>query len=93
MDELEWVPAWKLRQLIAARDLSPVELMESLLTRIDRLGPDLNPFITVAADQAVDPYSPATRLSRRTRPGARAVAEGTQFVPSERSRGGITQAS
>ena len=70
MDELEWVPAWKLRQLIAARDLSPVELMESLLTRIDRLGPDLNPFITVAADQAVGPYSPATRLSRRTRPGA-----------------------
>jgi Asp-tRNA(Asn)/Glu-tRNA(Gln) amidotransferase A subunit family amidase len=54
MDELEWVPAWKLSQLMAARDLSPVELMESLLARIDRLGPDLNPFITVAADQALD---------------------------------------
>jgi Asp-tRNA(Asn)/Glu-tRNA(Gln) amidotransferase A subunit family amidase len=53
MDEMEWVPAWKLRQHMAERDLSPVELMETLLARIDRLGPDLNPFITVAGDQAM----------------------------------------
>src|SRR5262249_53780743 len=54
MDELQWVPAWELRERMVARELSPVEVMEALLARVDRLGPVLNPFITVVADQALD---------------------------------------
>jgi Asp-tRNA(Asn)/Glu-tRNA(Gln) amidotransferase A subunit family amidase len=53
VDDLQWMPAWELREHMANRRLSPVEVMESLLARVDRLGPVLNPFITVVADQAL----------------------------------------
>lgn len=50
--DVEWMPAWRLREEMGARRVSPVEVMEALLERVDRLGADLNPFITVVADQA-----------------------------------------
>jgi len=52
--DLEWMPAWQLREQMATRAISPVEVMVALLTRVDRLGPVLNPFITVVADQALE---------------------------------------
>jgi aspartyl-tRNA(Asn)/glutamyl-tRNA(Gln) amidotransferase subunit A len=37
---------------IAAKDVSPVEVTEAVLARIERLNPKLNAFITVSADRA-----------------------------------------
>lgn len=39
---------------IAARELSPVELTEAYLARIEALGPVLNAYITVTAERALD---------------------------------------
>lgn len=49
----------ELSALIAARKLSPVELVHSLLARIERSQPLLNAFITVCADAAVRAASEA----------------------------------
>jgi Asp-tRNA(Asn)/Glu-tRNA(Gln) amidotransferase A subunit family amidase len=55
MDEdLQWMPAWQLRDHMATRRISPVEVMQKLLERVDRFEPMLHPFITVVADQALD---------------------------------------
>ena len=40
--KLCFTPATELSRLIAARELSPVELAEAVLARIDRLNPLLN---------------------------------------------------
>jgi aspartyl-tRNA(Asn)/glutamyl-tRNA(Gln) amidotransferase subunit A len=40
-------------ELIASGDLSPVELTESVLSRIDQAEPHLNAFVTVTADSAL----------------------------------------
>ena len=36
-DDLHWMPAWRLRQLIATRQLSPVEVVEHFLGRAEEL--------------------------------------------------------
>lgn len=41
---LSWLPAWRLRQLIGARQLSPVEVTDHFLARISRLDPELHGF-------------------------------------------------
>jgi Asp-tRNA(Asn)/Glu-tRNA(Gln) amidotransferase A subunit family amidase len=48
------MPARQLREQFEARALSPVEVMSDLLERCERLGPVLNPFITVGGDDALD---------------------------------------
>jgi Asp-tRNA(Asn)/Glu-tRNA(Gln) amidotransferase A subunit family amidase len=55
MDEeaLAFAPAWKLRELVVQKEVSPVELAEVFLERIHRLNPRLNAYLTVAAEQAV----------------------------------------
>ena len=55
MDEdLAFKPALDLRRLIAEKQVSPVELTELFLRRIDRLDGRLNSHITVTADLAMD---------------------------------------
>ena len=51
--ELAFTPAWKQREMIAAKQVSPVELTELYLRRIERLNPTLNAYLTVCADQAL----------------------------------------
>jgi Asp-tRNA(Asn)/Glu-tRNA(Gln) amidotransferase A subunit family amidase len=63
--EPEWTPAWQLRQLMADRTLSAVELMHTILERTDRLGPVLNPFITVARERALAEAAEADAAIRR----------------------------
>lgn len=53
-DELAWLPALDLAALIRGKEVSPVEVVESLLARIDRLNPRINCFCTIAADEARD---------------------------------------
>jgi aspartyl-tRNA(Asn)/glutamyl-tRNA(Gln) amidotransferase subunit A len=52
--DLHWMTAAEAAQAIVARKLSPVELMNALLQRIERLDPKLNVFIQLDADAAMD---------------------------------------
>jgi aspartyl-tRNA(Asn)/glutamyl-tRNA(Gln) amidotransferase subunit A len=51
-EELAWLPLDRLAALVARRKVSPVELVELALARIERVNPRVNAFITVLADQA-----------------------------------------
>src|SRR5215472_6696563 len=52
MTDLAFASAAELARLIATRALSPVELVEMVLARIERAQPVLNAFITVTAEEA-----------------------------------------
>lgn len=43
-DGLTWLPAWRLRELIARREVSPVEVTEHFLARIEAFDPVLHAF-------------------------------------------------
>jgi aspartyl-tRNA(Asn)/glutamyl-tRNA(Gln) amidotransferase subunit A len=51
-DDLIRLPASILREQIASRKVSPVELTDAVLARAEKLQPVLNCFITIATDQA-----------------------------------------
>lgn len=51
-DELCFTPATELAARIRNRELSPVELVDALLSRIERVEPVLNTYVTVLAEQA-----------------------------------------
>ena len=52
MTDLAFTPAAELARLIARRELSPVELVDMVLARIEGAQPTLNAFITVIAEPA-----------------------------------------
>ncbi|MCC6177052.1 MAG: amidase [Chloroflexi bacterium] len=54
MDDLDlaFTPATVLRRLIRTREISPVEVIDRLLARIDRINPTVNAYVTVADDLA-----------------------------------------
>jgi len=52
-DDLTYLSASELAELIRGRRLSPVELMRSTLARIERAQPVLNAFITVCSEEAL----------------------------------------
>jgi aspartyl-tRNA(Asn)/glutamyl-tRNA(Gln) amidotransferase subunit A len=51
-DELSWLPATTLAGMIRRRKVSPVEVVNAILARIEALNPILNAFVTLTADQA-----------------------------------------
>jgi aspartyl-tRNA(Asn)/glutamyl-tRNA(Gln) amidotransferase subunit A len=51
-DDLSWLPAWRIRELIVARKLSPVEVTDYFLSRIEALDPRLHAFRAVDYDGA-----------------------------------------
>ncbi|MBI4199700.1 MAG: amidase [Chloroflexi bacterium] len=69
--DLMFAPAWQLRDLVAARQLSPVEVTELFLRRVEALNPRLNAYLTVAADQAI----------RAARQAEAAVSAGKRLGP------------
>ncbi len=52
--DLCYTPATELRRMIDAKAISPVEIADAVLARIERLNPTLNAFLTVTADLARD---------------------------------------
>jgi len=53
-DDVLYLSATELGSRLRSRQLSPVELAEGYLARIDRLAPKLNAFVTVTRDRARD---------------------------------------
>jgi len=51
---LAFAPATELRRLIRDREISPVELVERMLRRIQQVNPVVNAYCTVAAEQALE---------------------------------------
>lgn len=51
-NELTWLSATELAAAYRARELSPVDVMEAVLDRLEATEPPLNAFVTVTAEQA-----------------------------------------
>src|SRR6476619_1218497 len=51
--ELCFTPATELRERYRRRELSPVEVAEATLARIERLNPTLNAYVTVTNERAL----------------------------------------
>lgn len=51
-DDLTWTPAWRLREMIVSRKISPVEVVDHFLARIERLNPSIGAFSFVNAEEA-----------------------------------------
>ena len=52
--ELAFTPAYRLIEMMRRRELSPVELMELTLRRIEEINPKLNAYLTVAGESAME---------------------------------------
>jgi Asp-tRNA(Asn)/Glu-tRNA(Gln) amidotransferase A subunit family amidase len=52
--DLGWIPAGELAALIRTKRVSPVEVVDAALARIERLNPALNCFAAVTAEEARD---------------------------------------
>jgi aspartyl-tRNA(Asn)/glutamyl-tRNA(Gln) amidotransferase subunit A len=53
-DDFTYTPAWRLAELVRDREVSPTELATHFLKRIRELDPQLNSFITVSEEQAME---------------------------------------
>ena len=51
-DELSWLPATEMAGLIRRKKVSPVEIVDAVLARIEKINPKLNAFVTVTAEAA-----------------------------------------
>ena len=69
--ELAFAPAHRLAELIASKQMSPVEVTELFIGRIEELDGQLNAYITVAADEALE-------FARRAE---KAVVDGDELSP------------
>ena len=64
-DELCWAPALELAGLIRRRKVSPVEVVDAVLARIETVNPRLNALVTVTADAARKAAKAAERAVTR----------------------------
>ncbi len=53
-EDLGFAPATQLAEMIRTKRISPVEVMRGLLERIEALEPNVNAFVFLASDQAMD---------------------------------------
>ena len=68
---LGWTPAHKLREMVANKQISPVELTELALSRAESLNPKLNAFLTLIPEMAMEQAQAAEQ----------AVMDGTPLGP------------
>jgi Asp-tRNA(Asn)/Glu-tRNA(Gln) amidotransferase A subunit family amidase len=61
VEDLTWLPAWRLEELIRTRELSPVEIVQHFVDRIGEIDPRVHAFITVVPDHALDEARKAER--------------------------------
>ena len=71
MSDLAFKSATELAALVRTKEVSPVDLVETYLNRIDRIDGRLNSYVTVAGDQALD----------AARDAEQAVADGAHLPP------------
>jgi aspartyl-tRNA(Asn)/glutamyl-tRNA(Gln) amidotransferase subunit A len=70
MSSLFHKTASELAGLVRSKELSPVELMEETLKRIDEINPEINAFVALRPDEAMDEAKAmAERLARGENPG------------------------
>ena len=67
-EDLAFTPAWRLRTMIAGKEISPVELTELYLRRIETLNPELNAYLTVDAERALSSAKSAETAVLRGEP-------------------------
>ncbi|MGO4328061.1 amidase [Cupriavidus sp. 2TAF22] len=67
-EELCFLPAVRLREAIAAREVSPVEVTRAVLDRAARLQSELNCFITLCPDEAMQEAQAAEQSIMRGEP-------------------------
>ncbi|MBI4587501.1 MAG: amidase [Candidatus Rokubacteria bacterium] len=60
-----FTPATELARLFRARKVSPLEVMEAVLARIDAVNPQLNAYVTVARESALRAARAATSALRK----------------------------
>lgn len=66
-EELCWLSATELARLIRRRKVSPVEVVDAVLARIERVNPQINAYVTVTAEGARRAARAAERaLTRRS---------------------------
>jgi Asp-tRNA(Asn)/Glu-tRNA(Gln) amidotransferase A subunit family amidase len=51
-EQLCWTPARELAQMVRRKEVSPVEVVDAFLARIERLNPRINAYVTVTAEGA-----------------------------------------
>lgn len=51
-DDLAFAPAWQVREQIASKEISPLELVDLFLDRIETLNPKLNAYLRVTSEEA-----------------------------------------
>ena len=66
--ELIWKSATEIRRLVLDKQVSPVEVIESSLARLDEVEPKINAFVDVTRDQALSAAREAERLPRNSTP-------------------------
>lgn len=65
MEALCWMSAMELATRYRAGELSPVEVVEAVLARVEQLNPQLNAFLTITADLARDQAKASEERLRR----------------------------
>lgn len=66
--ELTWKSATEIRRLVLKKQISPVEVIESALARLDEVEPKINAFVDVTRDQALSAAREAEHLIRAGEP-------------------------
>ncbi|MFC2012969.1 amidase [Chloroflexota bacterium] len=59
--ELAFTPAYQLKELILKKQLSPVELLDAILRRVEEINPKLNAYLTLTREEA---YQAARRAEK-----------------------------
>ena len=70
MTSLHYKPAWELADLIAKQEISPLEVMRKTLERLERVNSDLNAFVALRPEAALEEAAAMTeKITKGENPG------------------------